>query len=267
MSLWKCSACGYIHQGDDPPETCPVCKAKKKKFAKASENSTRRWRCSVCNYIHEGDQPPEECPICKASADKFVEIDSEGNELPKSETDETDETGETGETAPAEEAAAPAPPPPVEEKKPSILIRMVMRFHIHPIAVHIPNGLLPAAVIFLAIAVFFQLQNLELAAFYNFLFVLLAMPVVLTTGYLEWKHRYKGAKTFRFFAKIACSAVVTLCLIALVGWRFLVPTVAGADSPYRLIYLGIALIMLLAAAIAGNIGGKLVFGARDHKKK
>ena len=31
-----------------------------------------KWVCSVCGYVHEGDQPPERCPVCKAPASKFV---------------------------------------------------------------------------------------------------------------------------------------------------------------------------------------------------
>lgn len=30
-----------------------------------------KWVCQVCGYIHEGDQPPEFCPKCKAPAEKF----------------------------------------------------------------------------------------------------------------------------------------------------------------------------------------------------
>ena len=30
-----------------------------------------KWVCSVCGYVHEGDQPPESCPTCKAPAAKF----------------------------------------------------------------------------------------------------------------------------------------------------------------------------------------------------
>ena len=33
----------------------------------------KKWVCSVCGYIHEGDTPPEFCPICKAPAGKFIE--------------------------------------------------------------------------------------------------------------------------------------------------------------------------------------------------
>ena len=29
------------------------------------------WVCSVCGYVHEGDNPPEQCPQCKAPAEKF----------------------------------------------------------------------------------------------------------------------------------------------------------------------------------------------------
>ena len=32
-----------------------------------------KYVCSVCGYVHEGDAPPEKCPQCKAPAKKFVE--------------------------------------------------------------------------------------------------------------------------------------------------------------------------------------------------
>ncbi|MGE5472747.1 MAG: rubredoxin-like domain-containing protein [Ignavibacteriales bacterium] len=35
------------------------------------------WRCSVCSFVHEGDQAPDFCPKCGAPKDKFVEIVSE----------------------------------------------------------------------------------------------------------------------------------------------------------------------------------------------
>jgi len=34
----------------------------------------KKFVCTVCGYIHEGDQPPEQCPICKADASKFKEL-------------------------------------------------------------------------------------------------------------------------------------------------------------------------------------------------
>jgi rubrerythrin len=34
-----------------------------------------KWRCTVCDYIHEGDEPPEECPICGAPKDAFEKVE------------------------------------------------------------------------------------------------------------------------------------------------------------------------------------------------
>lgn len=32
-----------------------------------------RWKCSVCGYIHEGPMPADfRCPICRQGADKFI---------------------------------------------------------------------------------------------------------------------------------------------------------------------------------------------------
>lgn len=36
---------------------------------------TKRWRCLVCNYIHEGDEPPEACPLCGADRSQFVLVE------------------------------------------------------------------------------------------------------------------------------------------------------------------------------------------------
>jgi rubrerythrin len=33
-----------------------------------------KFRCKICGYIHEGDAPPEKCPLCKAPASKFEEV-------------------------------------------------------------------------------------------------------------------------------------------------------------------------------------------------
>lgn len=37
MAKFRCTVCGYIHEGDNPPEACPVCKVGPEKFEKLSE--------------------------------------------------------------------------------------------------------------------------------------------------------------------------------------------------------------------------------------
>ena len=39
----------------------------------------KKFICTVCGYVHEGDQAPEKCPLCKAPASKFQEVVEDGN--------------------------------------------------------------------------------------------------------------------------------------------------------------------------------------------
>ena len=36
-----------------------------------------KFVCSVCGYVYEGEQAPEKCPVCKAPASKFIKQESE----------------------------------------------------------------------------------------------------------------------------------------------------------------------------------------------
>jgi len=42
----------------------------------------KKWKCTICNYIHEGEEPPEECPICGADSSFFVEVTEESSSSP-----------------------------------------------------------------------------------------------------------------------------------------------------------------------------------------
>ena len=36
-----------------------------------------KWVCSVCGYVYEGDNPPDECPVCHVPAEKFKKQEGE----------------------------------------------------------------------------------------------------------------------------------------------------------------------------------------------
>lgn len=256
---WRCTVCGYEVTDIAPPEKCPVCDAPAEMFEEVIEvlekppettaATDQRWRCTVCGYIHNGPEPPEKCPVCAASKKMFVEIDAEGKAISEIEAEEP---------VALNEAAAPQPKTLFDR-----LADLVLKLHLHPITVHFPNGILPAAVVFLALAVYFNIVSLEVAAYYNFIFVLIMLPMVLLTGFIEWQKRYKGIRTAIFITKIICSLVVIAAANILVFWRLLDPQVTAAGSPTQLIYLAVAAGMLGAAGIAGHLGGKLVFGSRS----
>ncbi len=34
----------------------------------------KKWVCPVCGYVYEGPEPPEKCPVCKVPGSKFNEV-------------------------------------------------------------------------------------------------------------------------------------------------------------------------------------------------
>ena len=34
----------------------------------------KKFVCSVCGYVYEGTEAPEKCPVCKAPKEKFNEL-------------------------------------------------------------------------------------------------------------------------------------------------------------------------------------------------
>lgn len=34
----------------------------------------KKWVCNVCGYEHEGETPPDECPVCGVPASEFTEV-------------------------------------------------------------------------------------------------------------------------------------------------------------------------------------------------
>jgi rubredoxin len=212
------------------------------------EGEMKKWKCVVCGYIHEGDEPPDKCPVCGADRSKFIEIDSEEPVMKDIEKAE-----------PAVEIAAPAPKPSVSLSTRHMVLDQMVKHHIHPISVHIPNGVLPVSVVFIFLAAAFNISGLSQAAFFNMIFVVVSLPLVIFSGYVEWRRKYGGHLTTMFVTKMILAAVVAAVSVILTVWLFVDPQVATASSPQRAAFLFLNVVALSAAGAAGLIGGKLVF--------
>jgi len=234
----------------------------------------KKWRCTVCGYVHTGNEPPETCPVCGADKSLFEEIEEKAEAVSETvgqnETSELSEKKEpdkaetqAGENLIADTPADETSTSEISESKPAriynMLVRQLLKHHAHPISVHFPNGVLPMSVIFIILAVAFEMKDLEIVGFYTMIFVLITLPFVLFTGYLEWKNKYGGHLTKIFLTKIICALIVTGSAICAVAWRFVDPKVMDVYSPDRWTYVLLCLTMLGAAVVAGMIGGKLVF--------
>ena len=200
----------------------------------------KKWQCSVCKYIHEGDAPPEKCPVCGVPASKFVLLE---------ETEKEDQAPRTAKAAPE--------PEPVPKNLYEKITGLMVKHHAHPVTVHTPNGILPAAVILFILAWLFDSSLFVKAGFINLIFVILALPLVLFSGILEWQKKYMGTMSTVFKVKILAATLTTSACAVSVIWYLIDPEVLSSSKGWVFILLN--LVMLAAAGIAGHIGGKLVF--------
>ncbi|TKB10896.1 rubredoxin-type Fe(Cys)4 protein [Desulforhopalus sp. IMCC35007] len=204
--------------------------------------------------MHQGDQAPDKCPLCGADKSLFVEIDAEGEVIGGDDDPAVSASG-----SPAAASGQTAPTSTFFD----MISNLILKFHLHPIHTHFPNGILPVLVIFLGLSMYLKIAALEAAAFFNAIAVLIMLPAVIGTGYVEWQKRYRGIKSAIFITKIVCSLIVLGSVNVLVFWRIIDPGVATEGSPSQLIYFAVAAIALAAAGIAGHLGGKLVFASRS----
>ena len=206
----------------------------------------KKWRCTVCGYIHKGDTPPDKCPVCGADKIKFVPVDETGDpSLPKDGSDFSAQ-------------GAPSSHQPAKASGGGRFSRQLTRLHAHPIAVHIPNGVLPASVFFALMAWLFKWPIFDAAAKLNLIFVTVSMPLVIATGIIDWRNRFKGRMTPVFRNKIICAGIVTLISLILSIWWLTQPDIL-IQSTCAPTFILVLLINLITAAIAGWYGGKLVF--------
>lgn len=81
MKTWKCEVCGYIHTGDEPPFSCPVCGSGRECFSVFEISVEQKepvtvfiWQCGVCNYLHHAMESPATCPVCSATGNLFAPL-------------------------------------------------------------------------------------------------------------------------------------------------------------------------------------------------
>lgn len=227
---WYCTVCKYIHEGNTPPDICPVCSQPWSKFfpytekAKSTDKNDR-WRCIVCNHISHGKEPPQTCPVCGSGREKFH---------PETESPVHRHLGFSG---------------------------LVELLHLHPVMAHIPNGALPLALIAWVAYLLSGEFTLERASFYLMLVAVASMPITFLSGLSDAKHRFNTSTTGVFPKKKFWSWVLMTISFGAAFWRLLAGWNHVPQSTIGIIlYTGLLLAVTAIAIRLGMLGGKLVFG-------
>ena len=224
------------------------------------------WQCTVCKYIHREAAPPEKCPVCGVDKSKFIEIDEDliparPVRKPAEKSAGQPAASTIASASPsvrvAPESSKKQPPQPPPEKGFDKIKSLALKHHLHPVSVHAPNGILPVAVILWILSWMFNSELLAKAAMINMVFVVLALPVVIFTGILEWRGKYQGEPTSLFKIKILAATLTVVSSVISLLWYLFDPNILS--GPKALVFILVNLVMVAAAGVAGYIGGKLVF--------
>ncbi len=129
----------------------------------------------------------------------------------------------------------------------------------HPIAVHFTNALFPVAFFFLVLYLIFRLESFRYTYFYILALATISSPIAYFTGIVDWKQRYKGAKTSTFVKKIRSGIALIVVGIVCTAWYGTYPDLLDTAGVGTILFLGLNLSTLPLTVALGHLGGKLVF--------
>lgn len=126
---------------------------------------------------------------------------------------------------------------------------------LHPPVTHIPVGLVVGAVIFLMTSRALHNESLARTAKHCVILALLAAPVAVLLGVMDWQHFYGGAR----LAPIRIKSVLAGALIPMLvlAWK-----VSPKTGPVRNYAIAVYALCLAAVSGLGFFGGELVYGSK-----
>ena len=133
-------------------------------------------------------------------------------------------------------------------------------WYFHPILVHFPQALFPAAFASFVLYLATGAGHFEAGAYVGAGFGALAAPFTTLGGFADWKIRYKAYMTSVFRIKIVGAFVLIALSVPAVLLRSLVPGVGAlplAGAGYA--YAGLLAACAATCIVLGYYGGKLVF--------
>ena len=122
---------------------------------------------------------------------------------------------------------------------------------LHPIATHIPMGMIIGGIIFKFASI--KWQNLANTAYHCYALALLGVFPTIILGLMDWQYRYHGVLNSLIIAKLVLACVLTAFLALTVYYEY------KKTLSQRVIFI-LYVLCLLPTIGLGFIGGQLIFG-------
>ncbi len=136
----------------------------------------------------------------------------------------------------------------------------VLDIPFHAISVHFPTALYPVAIIFLFLALIFGKESFSNTYFYLMMFATLFTPISHYTGILEWKKKFRGARTHIFINKIRYGILLNVVGGLCTTWYWLCPGILGHMGVFNIAFIILNISIIPIVVYLGHLGGRLVYG-------
>lgn len=132
------------------------------------------------------------------------------------------------------------------------------RAHWHVLFVHFPISFFGVAFGFQTLHLFFAPACFTLSSTVVLIAGALMMVPTTVSGWLSWKHNYKGTRTHVSTRKIVTATPMLVTSAALVGWRLTFYSIfAEEPGAAHWIYMAGSSLLILGAVVEGYYGGRL----------
>lgn len=131
--------------------------------------------------------------------------------------------------------------------------------HSHQISAHFTTALFPVAIFFLILYFFSHCDSFCTTYFNLMILATFSTPISYLTGIIDWKLKFRGARTSIFIKKIWYGWVLTAIGLLCITWYWLYPTVFSSPGVASTVFLILNVSIIPVVVYLGYLGGRLAF--------
>ena len=132
-------------------------------------------------------------------------------------------------------------------------------FVLHAVAAHFNNGLIPSALLFLVLAIFWSDPFFERTVLHLIVLAISMVPVSFFSGVRDWRTKFHGGRAPIFYRKMWLTVLLFLLLGSALLIRLTHPGVPFLKGVFSWLYLGCLGGTLPVVILLGHYGGKLAY--------
>lgn len=136
---------------------------------------------------------------------------------------------------------------------------------LHAVAAHFNNGLLPAALLFLLLALNSGDPYFEHTVLHLIIIATCMVPVSFFSGVHDWRTKFNGGRAPVFYRKMWLSAILFLLVGSAACIRLTHPGLFFDGGVFKWIYMGCLFSALPVVVMLGHYGGKLAYQWKNLK--